>query len=178
MIEKISQGPTFKGTISTLGSVLFVIGFIVTISGIFSSNPFLIIPIGMVMILVGIVLFLAICGVLIDYEKRVIKPYFDILFAKIGVWESLDRYEKLVLKYTSETTTLSNMFNSTDILTKSFEIVLTSTFNEELYIKEFIEYKDAKVFLAEHSLRMNKLNQDNYDLFRQQMQERRKLIRK
>lgn len=178
MIETISQGPTFKGAISTAGSILFVSGFIVTIAGIFSETPLEIIPIGIVLLFVGLLMFLSICGVLINYDKNKIKPYFDILIIKIGDWESLDQYDKILLKFTSETTILTGRFNSTDISTKSFDIVLTSTFKEELYIKEFFEYKDAKAFLIEYSKKWNKSSQDTYEIISQQIQERRKHVRK
>ncbi len=177
-IEKISRGLTFKGYISAIGSVIFIIGLIITISQIASSISFIVCALGILMILNGIILFFSIRGVLIDNDKKLIKPYLDFIIAKIGKWESLSQYDKIVLKYTNESQTMNSRGNSTNYVTKSFDIVLTSTTKKELIIKEFVNYDKAKTFLVTYSLRLNKEHVDMYEIIKERIQEHKQQVRR
>src|ERR1700710_624860 len=102
VIEKISLGPTFRGIAPTFGFIIFIIGFIVTGYGFIGGFSFVLFSIGIIIIFCGVILFLAIRGVLIDHTKKLIKSYFDILLFKVGSWESLETYDKIILKYINE----------------------------------------------------------------------------
>jgi len=178
--EKISQGLTFKGASSIIGSIIFVFGLINTISGITMTGnfSFFILAIGIVIIISGITLFISIRGILIDFDKKLIKPYLDIFIVKMGTWESLEQYDKILLKYTSESQTMNSRGNSTNYVTKSFDIVLTSNNKKDLIIKEFVNYDKAKSFLVEYSQRLDKESIDTYEIIKERIQERKQQVRR
>ena len=176
-IEKISQGSTFKGAVSFSGLIILICGIIIlftqSISDILSLN----IALGCLLIFSGFVLFISIRGVIIDTEKNIIKSYFDIFLTKLGFWESLEEYDKIVLKYTTESQTMNSRGNSTNYQTRSFDIVLKSDYKKDLTLKEFVNYDEAKDFLIEYSKKMNKMNIDNYELIKQRIQNRKHQVR-
>ncbi|MEI6124722.1 MAG: hypothetical protein WCQ95_13975 [Bacteroidota bacterium] len=177
-IEKISRGLTFKGYISAIGSVIFIIGLIITIFEMTPSISFIVCALGIFMIITGIILFFSIRGVLINSDKKFIKPYFDFIIIKIGTWESLEQYDKIVLKYSNESQTMNSRGNSTNYVTKSFDIVLTSKNKKDLIIKEFVNYDKAKLFLVEYSQRLHKENVDMYEIMKTRIQERKQQVRR
>lgn len=175
---KISQGPTFKGFISTLGLILLVIGICVTIFGAFINFSIVTLTIGLVLLYLGLILFLSIRGVQIDTTTKDVKPYFDFLFAKIGSWESLNDYEELILRYAKESQTMNSRYSSTTFNTRTFEIFLASSYKPELLLKEFQDYEEAKAFLIEYSEKLGKTKIDRYETMKEQLQQRRKSIRR
>ena len=174
-VEKLSRGLTFKGYSSIFGSVILVIGIILILTNRFSFGM---ITFGLVFVIVGLVLFMSIRGVLIDFDKMIVKPYFDIIIFKIGEWESVEQYDKIVLRYTNESQTLNSRGNSTNYITKSFDIFLTSNNKNELQIKEFINYMDAKTFLIEYSKRLKLTSLDLYEQMKQEIEERKQYVRR
>jgi hypothetical protein len=176
--EKISLGLTFKGYISAIGSVVFIAGLIITIFNLTHSISFIICSIGILMIITGIILFFSIRGVLIDWDKKLIKPYLDFIIVKIGTWKSLGQYDKIVLKYTNESQTMNSRGNSTNFITKSFDIVLTSNDNKDVIIKEFVNYDKAKLFLVEYSQRIDKENVDLFEIIKERIQVRKQYVKR
>jgi len=177
-IKKISRGLTFQGYISAVGSVIFVAGLIITISLISHSFSFAVCVLGTLMIITGIVLFLSIRGVLIDIDNRIIKPYIDIVIAKPGSWESLDKYDNIELKYKNESQTMNSRGNSTNYVTKSFDIVLTSNTEKDLIIKEFANYDAARSFLIVLSKELDMESIDTYEIIKSRIQERKQQVRR
>jgi hypothetical protein len=178
--EKISQGLTFKGIISTIGMIVLIAGLIITIYGIKISSgfSFIIAVIGIVFLISGFVLFISIRGVLIDVNNMLIKPYLEIFISKLGNWESLQAYDKIILKYTNESQTLNSRGNSTNFITKSFDVVLISEDKKDLILKEFTDYDEAKSFLTVYSKRLNKEAIDTYEIIKQRIQERKQEVRR
>lgn len=176
--EKISQGPTFKGFISTFGLILLVLGIIVAIFGIFVDVTLAPAAIGLTFMFVGTILLLSIRGVLIDHDQKRIKPYFDIFFAKIGSWEPLENYNSIILKYLNESQTMNSRAGSVTFRTKTFEIFLASDNKPKLLIKELVGYDEAKAFLNEYSIKLGKLKIDGYEQMKDQLQKRRQNMRR
>lgn len=96
----------------------------------------------------------------------------------MGTWESLEQYDKILLKYTSESQTMNSRGNSTNYVTKSFDIVLTSNNKKDLIIKEFVNYDKAKSFLVEYSQRLDKESIDTYEIIKERIQERKQQVRR
>ena len=88
MIEKISKGISFKGFSSYVGGGICIAGIVWLIAG---SNDLL----AIFAIIFGFIVFLAIKGVMIDYDKDKIKAYSDLLLLKLGKWEALKNYNKI-----------------------------------------------------------------------------------
>ncbi len=175
---KISRGPTFKGFGSTIGMVVSLIGLIILINGIIAS-AITTIGISMAFIFPGMIGFLSVRGVLIDAEKKRIKPYFDVFIAKIGSWESLDDYDKIVLKYLSQAQTLNSRVSTTTFRTKSFDIYLVGATREtDLLLKEIMDYEEAKMFLVNYSVKLNKPGVNQYEQMKEQLAQRRKEVRR
>jgi hypothetical protein len=177
-VDKISRGLTFKGIVSAIGSVMFVAGLTITIFQVTHRISFLVLMMGLLLCISGLILFFSIRGVLIDFDKKRIKPYFDVIIAKIGSWETLDQYDRIVLKYTNQSQRMNSRGSSTTYVTRSFDIVLTSNNKKDLIIKEFVNYDKAKSFLLEYSQRLSKERVDTYEIIKQRTQERKQQIRK
>ena len=177
-MEKISRGLTFKGYTSAIGSAIFIVGLIIAFSEMPPSISFIGCVFGIAMTIIGVILFVSVRGVLIDYDKKRIKPYFDFIFIKIGTWESLAYYDKIVLKYSHKSQTMNSRGSSTNYVTKSFDIALISNNKKDLIIKEFVNYDKAKLFLIEYSQRLNKESVDMYEIIKERIQERKQQVRR
>jgi len=177
-IEKISRGMTFKGATAVIGSVFFVLGLLIIIPQINSEISIVFFTLGIIVTSLGLVLFFSIQGVLIDKEKRLIKPYFDLIIIKLGSWESIERYDKIILKYINTSQTMNSRANSTKYRTKSYDIVLSSNKNEELILKEFVDYSKAQSFLVDYSQRLDKESIDEYKILTERIKERRQKVKR
>jgi len=155
MIEKISKGISFKGFTSYVGGGICIAGIVWLIAG---NHDFM----AIITIILGFIVFLAIKGVMIDYDKDKIKAYSDLLILKFGKWETLNDYNKIVLKYLNESQTMNMAsINPTDT-TKSFDIYLENTNGKKILLKEFIYYENAKDFLDKYADKLNAEKIDDY----------------
>jgi hypothetical protein len=155
MIEKISKGISFKGFSSYVGGGICTAGIVWLIAG----NHDLM---AIVTIILGFIVFLAIKGVLIDYNKEKIKAYSDLLLLKLGKWEALDDYNKIVLKYLNESQTMNMASISRTYTAKSFDIYLENANGKKILLKEFIYYENAKDFLDKYADKLNAKKIDDY----------------
>lgn len=176
--EKITQGASFGGMSSTIGFILLIIGVVVLIYGINSPIAIETVFLGILISLVGIILFISIRGVLINYKENKIKVYLDILVTKIGFWRSLDEFNKVVLKFVNESQAMNYKSVSTTVRTISFDVVLANHGNNELLLRSFSNYDDAKKFLVEYSVRLNKAMFDRYAEIREELSIRRHISRR
>ena len=155
---------TFKGATAIIGLVFFVSGLLMTIPQINSEISIVFFTFGVIVTILGLVLFFSIRGVLIDKEKRLIKPYFDLIILKPGSWESMEQYNKIILKYIHTSQTMNSRANSTNYRTKSFDIVLSADKNKEIILKEFVDYTKARSFLVDYSHHLEKESIDEYKI--------------
>jgi hypothetical protein len=176
--HKIPLGPTFKGYISSIGFLVFAFGIVMLISQFTHSFSFLFSSIGVILTIVGFIMFLNIKGVIIDKERNLIKPYFNLIFTKIGAWESLNNYDKLVLTYKNESNTMNSRFNSTKYSTKTFEITLASKNNIDIKFKEFEDYNEAKSFLIDYNQILSFDYLDTYEIIKEKIVERKQYTRR
>ena len=174
-MEKISRGTTFKGYVSTIGSVVFVIGLVLLFVHYTSIIKLII---ASIFIVSGAISCMAIRGIIIDVENKSIKPYFDILVAKIGKWEAIDQYDTIVLKYINESQAMHSRGNSSNIQTKSFDIYLSSSNTKELLIAEFINYQEAQTCLHTYATKLHKTPIDRYQLMLQELEEHIPYVRR
>ncbi|MDD2622191.1 MAG: hypothetical protein WC142_03965 [Bacteroidales bacterium] len=155
MIEKISKGISFKGFSSNIGGLILIAGIVWLLAG---NHKLL----AIITIIVGFIVFLAIKGVLIDYDKEKIKAYTDLLLLKFGKWETLNDYNKIVLKFLNESQTMNMASISRTYTTKSFDIYLENENGKKILLKEFIHYENAKEFLDKYADKLNMEKSDNY----------------
>jgi hypothetical protein len=161
-----------------MGLIIFIVGLIITISQMTPNISIFGFALGIMIIIIGIIFFISKRGVLIDFDKKLIKPYLDFIMVKLGKWESLVDYDKIVLKYTNESQTMNSRGNSTNYITKSFDIILTSKNKKDIIIKEFVNYNKAKSFLVDISQRLEKDNVDMYEILKERIQERKQHVRR
>jgi hypothetical protein len=177
-IIKIKHGVTFKGKPSTLGIILSIIGIIIMVypyyNGEFSLFLFYF---GLILLFVGILLFLSIRGVLIDKENNSIKSYL-FLGVKIGKWESLDDYYEVKLIYINMTQSLGLRGAATNIHTESFDIVLVSEIKKNFFLKDFINYEKAMLFMKTYAELLNKPCIDGFEEMKQSILERKQYVRR
>jgi hypothetical protein len=155
MKEHFSQGITFEGIVSTCGLIICLVGIL----GIVALR--LVFP-GIAVIITGLVLFVALKGVVIDYDARMVKPYYNFLLFKVGRWLQLNNYSKLELRLFTESQTMNMVSISNTYTTKTFNIYLRGAETKEILLKEFQDYEKAKLFLKEYS---GKLNLEAVDVF-------------
>jgi hypothetical protein len=118
--EKIKNGSLFRG------NTLYFAYFMLAIS-VFLLFSFLNIIIPIILILASLFIILTIEAVEIDYVKREIRKTVTIVFFKIGEWEPIENYEKLVFGADHETYRLSSPFMpliAKDINTRAYDIYI------------------------------------------------------
>ena len=155
MKEKISQGMTFQGFISTCGLILTIASLITLFVG---GYLFLAIP----CLIFGIILFVSVRGVLIDYKSMRIKPFLDIFIWKIGNWYSISKFDNLALKLFSESQTMNMLSISNTFTTRTFDVCLQGKSSNDILLKDFVEYNEAKSFLETYTI---KLKLESIDLY-------------
>ena len=156
MNEIIYKGMTFKSIPSFIGLAITVCGLLLLIFG-----EQLLLSIGIT--LIGFIIFLAIEGVIIDYDKKRIKPYLDLLLFKTGFWKDLDNYNKIILDYLNESQSIK-IDNKEISHSKSFDIYLVSNSGRKIILKEFIYYENAKNFLDKYAEKLNKEKLNTYEV--------------
>lgn len=150
MKEKISHKITFQGFISTCGLILTIIGIITLLL----VNYFIL---SIIVSLIGLVLFLSIRGVMIDYKSMRVKVFLDILIFKIGNWHNLSEFNTMELKLFTESQTMNMVSISNTYTTTIYEVCLQGENSCDLILKEFTDYTIAKTFLQKYSAKL-KLN--------------------
>ncbi|MDQ3112311.1 MAG: hypothetical protein M3R17_20695, partial [Bacteroidota bacterium] len=138
----------------------------------FIDFSFVVLAIGIVLMTVGLMLFLSIRGVLIDVEQNRIKPYV-IFFARIGSWQPLTYYNKIVLSYVNESRTMNARAGTVTMSTKGFDIFLKADDKSKLRIKELTDYSEAKAFLTKYAKKLNIMEVNSYEQMKEQLQKRR-----
>ena len=130
----ITDGATFK---------LFYVGLICSVISILLilSNDYRIV--GIITLPISIFTFLSIRGSLIDFQNKKIKRYWNIVFIKIGSWESLEKFTRVELLLNSQSQQMNYRSVSNTIRVRSFYISLTNRNKERIELKEFTDYDKA-----------------------------------
>ena len=102
----IPQGPTFHGTVSTIGIFIIVAGGVFLVKGISELNygiwyRFII---GVILLVTGLQVFISIRGVIIDRERKRLKNYI-LVFFRIGDWVDISEYDGFKKESFDETET-------------------------------------------------------------------------
>ncbi len=177
-VTKYSLKATFKGMISNVGMVLLVIGVFNFVSNIRSGFSIASFILEVFILYFGIIFFLSIRGTLIDEKKRQIKEYFDLLIFKIGKWETIDQFDKVILKYINESQTMNYQSISRNIHTKTYDIILKSNDKKKILVKECYNYNDALELGVKLSKKLNLPFIDTYEILLQQIEERKQYVRR
>ena len=162
-IVKVSRGVTLK---------LIFPGFVILVMAVLAAlyiNIFLSIPV----FYVGAVVFLSIQGVFIDLERKRIKPYFNLLFIKMGDWMPLDKYNQLVLSLYRSSVQMSSRASSTTVNTRSFDVFLVDGIGDQLIIDEFTDYDEAKELFDELATLLDLPADNQYEAMLENLSERR-----
>lgn len=141
-IEKTLEGPALF-----FGITLLVIGIIM----IFTS----IVILGIVGILIALFLFFSYSGIIIDTEKKSLKPYncwFGII--KTGNWKSMEKYVGLTLVPMNEVYSIYSRSNRKNASVKSdYRIFLVNKSKKpSLVIKRCVNMEDAQNSMDEFSI--------------------------
>ena len=178
--ENISQGFTFKGALSFTGLVIITIGILMIVTGaqIGESYTLLLIICGVLSLIPGTVLLVSAKGVLIDYKNMILKPYTDYFIFKTGKWHLLSDFNKIILKYTYESQIMNSKCNSTDYVTKSFDVLLISDSKQSITLKEFDDYENAELFLQKYAKRLNMEAVDYYEIIKERIAYRKQFVRR
>jgi hypothetical protein len=162
--EKISRGATFSGVCSNIGFLMFFGGVAGVLYAI-QHNSFSLLWGSVLSLLFGGVFFIAPRGVIINYKEQLIKEYLSVAGMKIGDWKSLLTYDKIELKYVNESQAFNYKLVSNTVKTRVFNVILTCH-SEQLLLKSFLDYKEAKAFLVEYADKMKKPSVDEFDMLR------------
>lgn len=147
-IEIINFGPTFKGIISTFGMLCFITGLAVT--AIFNWI------IGLIIIIPSLIIFISLKGVIIDYESKKVKNFFNIIIAKIGIWQDFSSFSNIQLRKINESMGMNFMSISSRVDTKCFDIYLYNKENsKDLLLRSYRNIKEATAGLKEYSQKFN-----------------------
>lgn len=156
-IIKYSKGATFSGKGPYFGFLILIIGFI----ALFTS-----IPVGVILVFLGITLILNIQGVLVDYPNKKYKEYRHFLFFKIGSWKEIPSLDELVLtKFLDKNRYRVGYFLTTDVQTKTYDLYLTGG-EVALLLKEFTDYQEAWKYLENHGKLLGLPTKDEIQILR------------
>lgn len=172
-ILKISGGPSFGGVESTIGMVGGLFTSILLISGIVGSWGFLPVLFIALLVLFCLVLFIAVRGIMIDWEKRQLFSYFDFFLSKKGDWTMLTGYNMVVIKYAQDNTSLSYKSISTNVVTKSFQLILRSENKPDLLVFEFQSYPEARQLADKMVVTWDLALLDTYEIWKGKLAEYR-----
>lgn len=178
--ENISQGFTFKGAFSFTGLVIITIGILLIVTGaqIGESYTLLLIISGVISLIPGTVLLLSARGVLIDYNNKQLMPYTDYFIFKTGKWHLLSDYNRIILKYTYESQIMNSKCNSTDYISKSFDVLLISENKQSIMLNEFADYEKAKLFLQKYAEQLKMEAVDYYEIMKERIAYRKQFVRR
>lgn len=130
---------------------------------IFSEHLFFSIAIAVI----GLIAFIAIQGVIIDYDKHKIKPYVDLILFKAGLWKDLNQYNQIILKFLNESQTINVSTVRRIFTTKTFDIYLQNEKGKKIILKEFMFYENAKNFLEKYAEKLDKEKLNTYEIEKQ-----------
>ena len=149
-IEKISFGATFEGGVPILGLFMFFFGLLLLIFDFtfWGGYPF---------VFFGIIFFLNIKGVLIDYENNRIKKYINYVFFKLGNWRDLSEFKYIGSKEISSHITRKSPASYYKTKIKYFDIFIFNDLGDEVLINSFEDIKSADAFIKTYSLRLKKI---------------------
>ena len=132
---------------------LIIIGFAIFVT--VSVNFFLAIP----LYYFGFLALISIQGFIIDINKKKLMKYYNFYPLKIGRWESIEGYDRMVLVLSHDATVVDidgRYGNKTQTeRTRSFDIYLRNRNEEKIPLIEFPEYKFAREFLVKYGQQMN-----------------------
>jgi hypothetical protein len=163
-LRTISKGITVRYFYPGLSIMAFGLGLLLF------TNIFL----GAGLILVGIVALLSISGTLIDVDGKRIKPYVNFILFKLGSWESLEAFDKILLVGSQGSSEMASRGGARSVSTKSFEIFLVSNSGPKIQLKEFLSYKEAAKFLFEYSRLLGIPALDKYKAVQEAIAERKR----
>lgn len=119
----------------------------------------------------GFLALISIENILIDVENKTLKRYYILYPFKIGKWQSIEGYDRMVLVLSHDVDIVDTdgmCGNETrTIRTRSFDIYLRNRMEEKIPIKEFPQYKYARTFLSKYGSLMNV---EMIDLFEESLQ--------
>ena len=147
-IELITFGPTFEGDFSFLGLCTFVIGLII----VFFPNYMIV---GILLIVMGMILFLSLKGVQIDHRTKKVRLFESYLVFRTGSWKPINQFSSIILHYNNQSQTLSHKSIQNSVRTKSFSVSLMDDQKNKFELKELYSYGTAKKFLDEYSQSLN-----------------------
>ncbi len=124
-IEKISHGALFRGTISNIGAALLVGAILLFFTSVHVIIPF-------VLFAIGLIPFMSIEAVEIDYDQRKIRKIVNLIVYKHGEWMPLDDFDKLVLGATRESFKMimpAHPLFQRDINIRAYDIYIINSIN-------------------------------------------------
>jgi len=131
----ISEGFTLEEIGTGISAI--IIGFIILFTEVYI--------LGILLIIVGLFLGMSLKGHFLDVSNNRIKSYIVIFFIRIGRWESIEGYEKIV--YTSSKgkndPKITNWRTHGGSSIRSYYLTLNGE-NKELLINEFVDYKKGR----------------------------------
>ncbi|HEY0029119.1 MAG TPA: hypothetical protein VGC65_00060 [Bacteroidia bacterium] len=148
---KIDYSPSFKGLLSFSGLFVFVFGGIL-LFGI--SEDIIFLFYGLTFLAIGLILFLAIKGVVINCKEKSIRTYREYILFKIGKWQSIKEYNQVKTFYEQEVMYGGkHRWNATKL--SSYEVNLVNAKGEKYCLKEFANLKDARKLMKDVSEKLS-----------------------
>ncbi len=176
-----NQGASFKGWISAVGAVCFIvlIGFTVVAlksKGTEGLNANSVLPFSIPAILICFSLMLNIEGVELDLESQRIRTYHKYYFLKFGEWQSLNDYNQVNLKIDRFTYTSGPFMISSSHQKQNFDVfIMNKESGNSILLEECMSYAEGKDRLSYFGTLFNleKWDQVSIDLDHAKMRRRK-----
>jgi hypothetical protein len=147
--ENISSGATFEGAISFIGLLIFVMGVFL----LFVPQGLIL---GIFVLLAGLLLFLQLKGVMIDFESRRVMPYSNLLVYKVGSWTPLDKFSHIGINPISQNVQLNSRSRSRSVHIKHYDVYLIDDESEQsMFLYSFDKLPQADQFCREYAKKLN-----------------------
>lgn len=152
-MEKINHGALFKGKTSNIGIAICLLSFL-----LFFTSISIIIP--LITLSIGIIFFMSIQIVEIDYENKRIRKALNLIFYKHGEWMPLDDFDRLVFGANHESIKMispAHPLFQKDINLRSYDIYIV---NSKDAMKTFVflscsSIQEGQQKLEEYSQKLN-----------------------
>jgi len=112
-------------------------GIMLSVAGIFCC--FIIHPICLTAIPVGIIMSLSKTGIEIDITEKKIRKFISWIIFRTGIWYNLHRIVKIELRFNNQHSKITRplYMNKGDTTAKTYDLFLISDVGEEILVNEF-----------------------------------------
>jgi hypothetical protein len=162
-METISRGAQFKGALSMLGLVGFVVSLVFVIAAL-TMGEYLMFALVLPVTVFSLSLFLGIRGMQVDFTNRRIREYRQLLWIKSGEWKPLENYNGVHLVKDSFGVRLyGGTTMGYGVKVSTYDVLLIDNDTENsILMSEFAKHPDAVKFMEAWASKLSLEARDTY----------------